>query len=118
MEPRESDGITFTEMRDAGTKRGDEAGAFVSGNEWQRWLDRPVPIGGMQVRMADAAGLDLDEHLTGTRCRYGYSSIVSGCPNARTTAARIVVGIGASCDADVRASGMPAVSGPRVMFSH
>ena len=31
--------------------------------EWQRWFDRPVAVGGVQIGMAHPAGGDLDQHF-------------------------------------------------------
>src|SRR5262245_36087165 len=46
-----------------------DACAFVTGDERQRRLDRPIAVCGMQVGVAAAARKDLDEDLAGGRCR-------------------------------------------------
>ncbi len=43
--------------------------------------------------MADAGGRDLDQDLAGAGLGTGTSSITSGLPNSRTTAAFMVVGM-------------------------
>ncbi len=59
-------------MLDTGAHRGDEAHALVAGNEGRVGLDRPVALGGVQVGVADAAGLDLDQHVTRTWARHWH----------------------------------------------
>jgi hypothetical protein len=49
----------------------DDADALVAGDERGRRLDRPFAAGGVDVRMAEAAGFDLDQHLVGAGLRHG-----------------------------------------------
>ena len=48
-------------------QRDDPADPLVPGDEGRARLDRPLAAGGMDVGMAEAAGLDLDQHLLGPR---------------------------------------------------
>ena len=55
--------------RHAGADGRDDACAFVTGNERQRRLHRPVAVRCVEVRVADAARDDLDQDLAGPGCR-------------------------------------------------
>src|SRR5271169_5739466 len=70
VQPRDSDAVPKFEMGNSSTKSDDDAGAFVSGNEGQGWLDWPVAFGRVQVGMTDAAGHDFHEGLPGARSGY------------------------------------------------
>ena len=47
----------------------DDAHAFVARNERRRGLHRPVPVRRVDVGVAEARGLDLDQYLAGSRLR-------------------------------------------------
>ena len=47
----------------------DDADALVAGDERRRRLDRPLAAGGVDVGVAEPAGLDADEHLLRSRDR-------------------------------------------------
>ena len=76
MQPRDADGIAFFQTLHAGTECGDDAGAFVTRNERQRRLHRPVAVGGVEVGVTDAARHDLDEHLAWRRI--GHPDLLDG----------------------------------------
>jgi hypothetical protein len=64
-EPRQGDAVAD---RDLGHRRaglGDDPDALVAGHERRRRLDRPVAVGGVDLSVAEAGGLDLDAHLIG-----------------------------------------------------
>jgi len=58
-------------MRHARAERGDLAHALVAGDERRGRLDRPVAVGGVQVGVADAAGVDPGDDLARSRRRDG-----------------------------------------------
>ena len=69
VQPRDADGVAFLEAGHAGADRRDDARAFVTRNERQLRLHRPIAVRRMEIRVADAARDDLDQHLAGPRCR-------------------------------------------------
>src|SRR4051794_39237554 len=71
VEPWHADAIAFFHMRDTIADGGDIPDAFVARNERQCRFDRPVAVGGVQVRVADARGLYIDENLSAPGLRYG-----------------------------------------------
>jgi len=64
MQPGNADAVAFFEMLYPRAKRRNYAGALVTGNERRRWLNGPITVGGVQVRVANSACFDLDEGLT------------------------------------------------------
>jgi hypothetical protein len=64
MQPRHTDRIALLEICHARPERRDDAGNFVAWNERRRRLHGPITIRGVEVRMADTAGNDLDEKLS------------------------------------------------------
>jgi hypothetical protein len=52
----------------------DKTDAFVTGDEWQRRLNGPITVSCMQVGMANARRLDIDEDLT--RARRGHLDLL------------------------------------------
>jgi hypothetical protein len=54
-------------MRVAGADALDDPDALVTGDEGRFGLDRPLAARGMDVCVAESAGLDADEHLLGAR---------------------------------------------------
>ena len=63
-------------MGDAGAYGHHMAHAFMAGNERRVGLDRPVAFHGVQVGMADAAGLDLHQQLA--RAGSGHRDFLDG----------------------------------------
>ncbi len=64
--------------------------ALVTGDERRVRFDRPVALGGVQVGVADTTGLDPDQYLARPGRGTETSSMTSGLPNSRTTAAFMV----------------------------
>src|SRR5665811_750304 len=64
-EPGVAHQLAHGEVGDALTQRDDLADAFVAGDERRVWLDRPVALDGVQVRVTDAAGDELHQCLSG-----------------------------------------------------
>ena len=67
MEPGDADRITLLEIGHTGSESRDDAGALVSRDERDLWFRRPVPVRGMQIGVADAAGHHLDENFAASR---------------------------------------------------
>ena len=65
----------------------DEPDALVAGDEQVLGSDRPLAARGVDVGVAQPAGLDADEDLAGTGRGIGTSRISSGAPSVGTTAA-------------------------------
>ena len=65
VEPGHADPVALLDDRDAGADRGDEADGLMARNERQLGLQRPVAGRGMEIGVADAAGLGLDQDLAG-----------------------------------------------------
>jgi hypothetical protein len=70
MQPCNANGIALPQLRDALAQRCHVANDFVTRNEWQLRLHRPVPVDRMNIRVAHAAGGDLDQHLAWPRRGY------------------------------------------------
>jgi len=68
VEPGDAHALAFLDRRDARAEGRHDADAFMPRREWQPGLQQPVFIGGVQVGMADAAGLGLHQDLAPTRC--------------------------------------------------
>ena len=66
VEPRHADAVALLDDGDASAQRDDTADRFVAGDERDFGLDGPVAGGGVEIRVADAAGFGLDQDLTGT----------------------------------------------------
>jgi hypothetical protein len=88
-QPRDRDSLVDADAGDAFTESVDEADALVPRDKRQGRLDRPVAVGGVDVRVADAGGLDLDADLP--RARLGDRPVLDdqGLWNSRITAARM-----------------------------
>ena len=65
VEPRHADAVAFLHDRHARSDGGDAPDAFMAGNERERGLHRPVAVCGVEIGVADAAGLGLDQDLAG-----------------------------------------------------
>jgi hypothetical protein len=71
-EPRDGDPVADADLlAGVGPERLDDPHALVARDQRQRGLDRPVAVRGMDVGVAEAAGLDPDEHLAVARLRLG-----------------------------------------------
>ncbi|MNF91961.1 hypothetical protein D3C84_745850 [compost metagenome] len=66
VQPGNADPVAFLDVGDPGAHGDHVADAFVAGNEGRLGLDRPVALGSVQVGVADAAGGDLHQQLSGT----------------------------------------------------
>jgi hypothetical protein len=63
-EPRDGDPVAHADLlAGAGSERLDDPHALVARDQRQGGLDRPVAVRGVDVGVAEAAGLDPDEHL-------------------------------------------------------
>lgn len=71
VQPRHACEIALTQALDTAAERGDHADTLVPRDEWQPRLHRPVAVGRVQVCVADAAGLHLEQHFARARTRYG-----------------------------------------------
>jgi hypothetical protein len=67
VEPRYSDPVAFSNNLDTGPDRGNAADGLMTGNERQLWLQRPIACRRMEIRVAHAAGLGLDQDLARTK---------------------------------------------------
>ena len=65
VEPGHADTVAFLDPRDAAADRRHVANALVAGNERQTRFHRPVTLGGVQVGVTDARGLDFHQNLPG-----------------------------------------------------
>ena len=71
-EPRDGDPIALGDLlAGVGPERLDDPHALVTRNQRQRRLDRPIAVRGVNVRVAEPAGLDSNEDLAVTRLRPG-----------------------------------------------
>src|ERR1700731_2291935 len=71
VQPWDANPIAFLDVTPPGPDFSHVADTLVSRDEGRIWLDQPVSVGGVQVRMANTAGFDLDKHLPGARSRHG-----------------------------------------------
>ena len=70
IQPGHPDPVAFFDGSYACTQRRDDADAFMPRRKRQAGLYRPVSLGGMQVGVANTAGLGPDQNLTRTRRGY------------------------------------------------
>ncbi len=82
-EPGKGDPVADRDAGHAVTRRMDDADSLVAGNERQARLDGPVAMRGMNIGVAEPGCLH----------PHGRSSMVKGCPNWWTTAARITISL-------------------------
>jgi hypothetical protein len=66
VKPWHADSVALLDDRDACAERDDTADGFVARDERDFGLEGPVAGRGVEIRVADAARLGLDEDLTGT----------------------------------------------------
>ena len=59
-------------VRTPGAEAFDDPDSLVAGDERRMRLDRPVPVGGVDVGVAQPAGLDLDHHLPWSGLWFGH----------------------------------------------
>src|SRR5690606_9863081 len=71
VQPRNADAVAFLDVGDALAHRDHMAYALVAGNEGGIGLYRPVAFSGVQVGVADATGLDLDQDVASGRAWNG-----------------------------------------------
>ena len=71
VKPSKADAIAFLQMADAWPHGCNNARAFVPRDEGQSWLDRPIAIGRVQIRMADPARDNLYKRLARSGRRNG-----------------------------------------------
>jgi hypothetical protein len=64
VQPGNADAVSLFEVLGPRAKRGNYSRAFVTRHERRRRLHRPITVGGVQIRVANAACFDLDEGLT------------------------------------------------------
>jgi hypothetical protein len=69
VQPGNSHPISFLDVLDPRSDCNYNAGAFVSRNKRQCWLDRPITIRRVQVRVADSVRGYLYKHVSRPRCR-------------------------------------------------
>jgi hypothetical protein len=67
VQPGHAHPVAFLQVRHASAQCRYDSCGFVPWDEWWRWPDGPITLGGVQVRMADAARFDLHQNLTVTR---------------------------------------------------
>src|SRR5208282_3510436 len=72
MQPRNSDPIALLDAADGTADRGHRSHAFVAGDEGWFWLDGPIALRGVEVRVADPGRRDANEDLVLVRLRNGY----------------------------------------------
>src|SRR6185369_17063535 len=63
-EPRHGDAVTFLDAGHIRAQPLDDPYALVAGDQGERRLHRPVAVSRVDVCVAEARGLDLDEHLS------------------------------------------------------
>src|SRR5471032_2070403 len=71
VQPWNTNAIAFLNVTHPGPDFSHVADTLVSRDEGRIRLDRPVSVGSVQVRMANAAGFDLDKHLPRTGSWHG-----------------------------------------------
>jgi hypothetical protein len=65
VKPRHTHSITLFHVLYARADRGDISNTFMSRDERQCGFDGPIAVGRVQIGMADARRLDVDENVTG-----------------------------------------------------
>jgi len=60
VEPGHADTVAFLDDANAGAERDDDPDTFVARDKGWCRLQRPITIGGVEIGVADAAGLRLD----------------------------------------------------------
>ena len=63
VEPGHTDPVTLLHDSHASSDGGDQPDGFMARNEWKRGLQRPVAMRGMEIGVANTAGLGLDQDL-------------------------------------------------------
>src|SRR5450432_2306975 len=70
VEPWHTDPVAFLHNRYSRSDGGDQPDGFVARNEWKRGLEWPIAMRGMEIGVANTAGLRLDQDLA--RLGRGY----------------------------------------------
>ena len=78
VKPSDAHPIAFLQVRDPGSERHYDAGAFVSGYEGEGRFCGPIAVGRVQVGVADPSLHDLYQGLARPRLRDGYLSHSQG----------------------------------------
>ena len=86
----DADLVAGTQVGHAGSHLGNDARAFVPGNEGETGGNGPVALDCVQVGMADTAGPNPDQDLARPGSGNRKSSIAKGAPRRCATAALIV----------------------------
>src|SRR4029450_3450996 len=72
MQPWNADPIALLDAADRTADRGYRSNAFVSRDEGRLWLDGPIALRGVQVRVANPGRRDANEDLVLVRLRNRY----------------------------------------------
>lgn len=72
VKPRRAGAVAFLDAGHASADLGDVADAFMAGDEWWIGFDRPIARCGVQVRVANAGRLVIDENFTRAGIRYRH----------------------------------------------
>src|SRR5271167_92263 len=72
MQPRNSDSIALLDVADGTADRDHRSHAFVTRDEGWFWLDGPIALHGVEVRVADPGRRDANEDLVLVRLRNRY----------------------------------------------
>src|ERR1700690_2416032 len=67
VEPRHTDTVALFDNNYSCSDCGDQADGFVAGNKRKRRLDRPIPVCGVEVSVANATRLRLHHDLSNSR---------------------------------------------------
>ncbi|KAG1321179.1 hypothetical protein G6F63_013907 [Rhizopus arrhizus] len=70
VQPGDADPVAFPDVPYPASHGHDVPHALVAGDEWRVRFHRPVALGGVQVGVAYATGLDPDQYLARPRARY------------------------------------------------
>ena len=65
-QPRVANLVAELQIGDTRAERNDGAVTLVAGDEWRLRLDGPITMRGMQIGVAHAGGLQLDQYLAGS----------------------------------------------------
>src|SRR4029453_7234109 len=72
MQPWNSDPIALLDAADGTADRNHRSNAFVARDEGRFWLNGPIALHGVEVRVADPGRRDANEDLVLVRLRHGY----------------------------------------------
>lgn len=80
IDPLDAGVVANLDVADELATGDDDAGSLVAADQGQLGRDGPVAEHGVQVRVADARVLDVDEHLIGAGLGDGNPLVHDGCP--------------------------------------